>query len=853
MTRRFQSFDFRRTPYNRPSDLWLCGYAAEGRPCPRGPSAKGRCQQASECQPRRSGDTWACGRPEAQGGPCAEGPLPDGSCCRVRRACTPQPSLRNLRGRLNFWVTAIVVSILLVSFASTHNMLSIPAGQRIKGHGELTDCGQCHVVFDTGNWILAAFRGDNAAADSAKCTACHDRGGDPLQPHSLPRSELQRLTSEARARDWHAKPAALQSISAKLLPLPEATDTGIACPACHTEHMGAEFDVTAVSNARCQSCHETKFRSFAEGHPPFERYPYLRRTRLVFDHQAHFARNFAEAEVEGAPRVCKDCHIPDATERHMLVKPFEETCAPCHAKDIKGQDAKDQDVKGRDGAVAKGIPVLTIPGLDLESLRRAGVEIGQWPDGAPRGSIPPFMRLLIAADDQSAADLARIERLDLMDLGDAGPKELEALRRIAWAIKDLVYDFVALGPDSLNAKVAHTLGHHLDEATQGDMVAKVPLDAVLAAREAWFPQLEAEVLHRRLGRAAKDLVTLPVPEDPKPIEAEVDSEAWAAYGGWFRKGYTLYYRPNEHRDPFVRSWLDIAARSQGTSAQHHGQTLLTLFRNEKVPGQCTRCHSLEWDSADAQSGRLLVNWRPFTPDPGHSGFTQFDHASHFRIVGEKGCGTCHRIDAGADYAGSFKGFDPMNFQSNFAPAKIEVCSDCHVQESVGGNCTQCHRYHVGSFPAVPVATEISGQAAAAPEATAPAAPTAARAAADGTPLPRRKPLLPVRIRLSSHRTHRSANEALHHLKDSFAGLLGEKHLFIDHQEHDERGPFYRLIASSFADPAAAEAACAELRAQHHDCFVLSRGAAQPSPAQQARQSVNRLMRLFGLRPSQAAP
>ena len=33
------------------------------------------------------------------------------------------------------------------------------------------------------------------------------------------------------------------------------------------------------------------------------------------------------------------------------------------------------------------------------------------------------------------------------------------MRRVAWAIKDLVYDFVVAGPEKLNARVAHTLGH----------------------------------------------------------------------------------------------------------------------------------------------------------------------------------------------------------------------------------------------------------------------------------------------------------------------------------------------------------------------------------------------------------
>ena len=835
MSRRFQAFDHRKTPYNRPTEAWHCAYAAEGRPCPQGPDAKGQCQLASECRPRRNGTTWVCSRP---GQPCREGPTLDGACTCVRPPCTPQPSLRTLRGRLGFWVTATVLSILLVSFASTQNMLSIPAGQRIKGHGELTNCGACHVVFDSGNWLLAAFRQDDALADSRKCTACHDRGEAALRPHSLPKHELQSLTLAASARNWHAKPTRLESLRQEILPLPAEVESGIACSVCHIEHMGAAFDVTAVSNARCQSCHEIQFRSFAEGHPSFENYPYLRRTRIVFDHQAHFARNFAEAKVEGAPRRCADCHTPDPTEQFVLVKPFEETCAACHAKDIKGQEQ----------AGSKGIPVLTVPGLDLPSLRRAGIDIGQWPAAAPGGSISPFMKLTIAADNQLAADLARLETLNLMALERAGPEDLAAVRRVAWAIKDLVYDFVVAGPEKLNARVAHTLGHHLDEATQGDMVAKVPLDAVLAAREAWFPDLEREILQRRLGQVVKGPAPLALPSKVTALEAEVDSEAWSEFGGWFRKGFTLYYRPNEHRDPFVRSWLDIAARSQGTAAQHHGQDLLTHFRTKDAPGQCTRCHSLEQDSEAPHGGRLHINWRPFTPDPGHSSFTAFDHASHFRIVGERGCGTCHRINAAADYAGSFKNFDAGSFQSNFAPIGIEVCADCHVRESVGNDCIQCHRYHVGEFPAVPVETPIrepSAGASPVPEqGTATFAGAAQQRAGEQVQV--------VQIRLSSHRSKERAHQELTNVQGAFAGLLGDKQLFIDQQAHGDKARFYRLIVSPFDDIAAAEATCQALHARHQDCFVMEAGHGTPEGSG-ASWSLDAFMQGLGLAPPKLSP
>ena len=304
-----------------------------------------------------------------------------------------------------------------------------------------------------------------------------------------------------------------------------------------------------------------------------------------------------------------------------------------------------------------------------------------------------------------------------------------------------------------------------------------------------------------------------------------------------------------------------------------------MFRDKNTPGKCLRCHSQ--DKRDVRG--MAVNWKPFFPSQGARPFTIFNHSFHFSLVGTKGCATCHEIDTGADFAGGFKDLDPQTFQSNFAPMKAQVCADCHVAESAGEACVQCHRFHVGEFPIIPVRTLVAGMtgpgatraaadAAAAPggangglgllsEPAQPQAPAAAPAAEPPAPapqvdveppspaveppqnsveapqpevaLPPRPPARKLRpkdaaaaapgsflLHLSSHRTVQSAETARARVLSSFADILVDRDLYVDRQEQGERGAFFRLMAASFPDRGVAEDTCKALQARSQDCRVL---------------------------------
>ncbi len=1133
MMKRLQSFDFNRSPYQRVSDQWVCGYAAEGRPCRLGPTAKGRCQSQGECEPRHDGKEWLCTRSEELGGACEEGPGRDGRCCNQRPPCVPQASLRRKRGKVTFWATALTVAVVALVLGTQLRDRAFDPGPVIQGHGEVGDCGTCHVAFDGGPaaWLKAAVRPDDPHGDSKKCVACHDRGRHSTHPHNLSPAVLEQHSKTITANTPQSRPSWMIALRDSVFDLPKVAEDALACATCHKEHLGAQFDATEVADARCQTCHAVKFSSFSEGHPPFDRYPYLRRTRLAFDHESHFNRNFAESKVKNPPQTCAACHVPDSSGRYMEVKPFNETCVACHRKDIQGEGL----------AGTKGIPVFALPELDLETLQEKKIDVGQWPEYAIAPNLSPFMVMMLSGQPGLEIDLALVQRLELADLTAAKEGELRAVQRIAWAVKDLLYDIVVTGAETVRARVELSLNRNLEADIAAQIIAQIPLDVMRAAQRDWFPALKQEVEEQRQKRAALELLkprkrtafsfrrfslpplvpgapggaqlaaaseqdrlgapptsdgrapgalqlaqnsddllsdeklvdkkslrledfeellkeessgdnsdlgtidqpaagapakeeaaaepakgappppgaearpgideaprkSAPVqraqPEAPaaapqpaapaaapaeapaaapaprvatgggddllsdeklvdkkslrledfeqllkedssgdntgigaiapsgggggapaapapaadqdapavaapqeapaeevdpepevaapyEPLDPEVDPETWAGFGGWFRQDFIIYYRPVTHRDPFMRAWIDLAAKAHGTRAEPGGRALMAVFRDKATPGKCTRCHSQD----ERPAGGLKVNWRPYYPVQSFRPFTVFNHSFHFSLVGTKGCGTCHELQPGADFAGGYKDLNPQTFQSNFAPMKVDVCTECHVEESAGEACVQCHRFHVGEFPIIPVRTVIAdmtavpaGQAgeqagsggvgtlgggglgllsppsangaapsngALAPQAPPQAAPlpnpqltppaaagSRSQSAVRPNPsavvppaLPPRKlrqgaalqspqpsPQQAIQIFLSSHRTPQEAEIERRRLLSAFNELLTGRQVFVDRQDQGDRGSFYRLVAASFPNWAAAETTCQALQARRQDCRVLS--------------------------------
>jgi predicted CXXCH cytochrome family protein len=673
----------------------------------------------------------------------------------------PVRSLRSRRGRFTAWTTLICFGLLLFLVGSRMNAQMVDAGAVNAGHAEIESCGECHVAFDRGpiGWIAATFAASDPKADSDKCLACHKWGDDALNAHALPRPAIADLSAKFEEASLTSPTPWDVRISRAAFPTPVQAHNGqLACGACHKEHEGEAADLVEVSNARCQSCHLLTFNAFSNGHPSFGDYPYLRRTRIIFDHDSHNRKNFPEKVKQGikAPETCDSCHRPDGAGQFMLTADFEDTCARCHSEDIMGETV----------AGPKGTPIIAVPELDLETLKERGVAIGEWPETPLAIDVSPYTKLLISADPIIAEDLALIEQTDLQDLTEASDAELQSVARVAWSIKELLFDIQIAGMEVLETRVEASLDNALDTDTVGRLIGHIPQDVIAAASGAWFPSLKQEVLAYRDAKAkgqagpgiqggdaeddlsgaagggeqARVLLTqggvIEVQEPPGSDETAenealglptLDPEEWAKAGGWYRKDYILYYRPVGHEDVVLRTWLDISAQSFGTPAERYGDALFQLLADKNTPGKCTKCHSIDQQTG----GGLLINWGTFQPIAGESQFTSFVHSTHFSAVGDEGCIACHRLNDDPNYRDSYKHRDPARFVANFAPMKRERCAECHVEQSAGDSCTMCHQYHIGEFVTEGVPpTRIDDLDKTKPEAQPPAEQQEATAPAD---------------------------------------------------------------------------------------------------------------------------
>lgn len=498
-----QSFDVGSSTYERPTQRWVCGHAAEGHPCHAGPDGRGRCGATAECKPARNHERWECTRSPQAGGQCPSGPLPDGTCCRPIAPCSPVRNIRARRGRTAAMLVVIVVGLLAVFAGGARSRWLIEPGPLALKHAAIANCDACHGKIGNGPvaWLHAAMTSVDPSEAAGRCLTCHSLGEHALATHGRPPAELAAATERIHAEALRMKAVFGVITPAATMPrdraMPELT-----CTACHQEHRGTQANLRTIGDAVCQTCHLEQFASLANGHPEFKSYPYHRRTRMIFDHGAHYRTHFAKSDPAVVPSECTSCHVIGPVGRVMTVRGFEANCAACHADQIRGKSITGD----------KGIAVFTIPGLDLDSLRGHGVEIGQWPEAAD-GEMSPFIRLLLAADPATGDDLETLGDTHLADLRKANDGQIAAAGRIAWAVKGLLFDLTTAGPSGLQGRVQNGLASDTARMNVADLMSGLPQDTVLAAQSAWFPDLAKEVALHRSGKA------LPPPVSPTPAAA----------------------------------------------------------------------------------------------------------------------------------------------------------------------------------------------------------------------------------------------------------------------------------------------------------------------------------------------
>ncbi|OUS27002.1 hypothetical protein A9Q99_17500 [Gammaproteobacteria bacterium 45_16_T64] len=177
-----------------------------------------------------------------------------------------------------------------------------------------------------------------------------------------------------------------------------------------------------------------------------------------------------------------------------------------------------------------------------------------------------------------------------------------------------------------------------------------------------------------------------VASDDVDLNAQ-NSEDWASSGGWYRDGSSIRYRPIDHADPFFTTWLAVSSYADN---QLHQEIFESLTDKQSVGG-CTKCHSLA-DMSDHSAGKQ-VHWQSFEPEDITTDFNRFSHVSHFSLMTDDGCASCHILNEGAESELADTLNQTPKIEQSFLSMTRQTCTQCHQQGRAPANCLTCHQYH----------------------------------------------------------------------------------------------------------------------------------------------------------------
>jgi hypothetical protein len=392
------------------------------------------------------------------------------------------------RDRLAVLLSLVTVVCLCLVFILSKGTQFLMPGPLASAHGGIEKCDTCHTKSGTGklSWIHGLVAGD-PLADSKACLTCHKMPDTAFKAHSASAEVLTQSTE--RLTKISTQSPAPQSARAQNIAFPthDVVARDLYCATCHQEHQGVNFKLSTISNERCRSCHVVKFDSFDGDHPKFDNYPFKRRTRIVYDHAAHFGKHYPEvAKKDPAKRIpatCSTCHNSRDDKRIMAVAPFEETCSACHLDQINGKER----VSG-----PKGIAFLSLPGLDLQTLQKKHASIGEWPD-ASDAALTPFMKIMISRNEGGRDLIKTVDKLNLQDLSNASDDQITAVTNLAWEIKALFHRLIAGKASDALGDLNMGGGAKLSAALVADLTASIPRDVVISAQQQWLPNLAKEI------------------------------------------------------------------------------------------------------------------------------------------------------------------------------------------------------------------------------------------------------------------------------------------------------------------------------------------------------------------------
>jgi predicted CXXCH cytochrome family protein len=579
-----------------------------------------------------------------------------------------------MRGQFVLACTLLAVGGLSILLSADWRDAAISPGPLARQHAQLlesgrgeSNCAACHAAAERGTfgWTASLVAGHGGRpGQSDRCLECHDKTISrefALSAHNLPPEALEEITRSGEP----------PGLSRRDQPAGSRRVEELACATCHREHQGAEFDLKEMNNAACQSCHQRRYESFGTDHPDFGAWPYERRTRIAFDHASHRSKHFAEKKQAFD---CRSCHLDDSTGQVQLLASYEAACAGCHDEKIAT-------------SVANGVPMFTLPTLDIDALKAAGHEIDSWPEEASGdfdGRLPPVMKLLLAADPSAARAMATLgEDFEFLDVDPDDPEQLEACAELAKAIRVLMVELSHRGPLALRERLAATLDRNVSGAELPAITAGLAVDIPRSALRAWFPEED--------GVADDGPATLAL-DPPHAAAKPKRALAFDPAGTWKYDDTRLAirYRPAAHADPVLTGWLELLAATPNLTQQPLALAMFKELSKPTAPGLCTSCHSVE----NTTEKQLTINWRAYDRVNKPRGFTKFSHGPHLVLPQLAGCTHCHTIDESNNAAASYTDWESHSFVSEFAPLSKQQCVECHTEKAAGNRCQQCHNYHV---------------------------------------------------------------------------------------------------------------------------------------------------------------
>ena len=84
---------------------------------------------------------------------------------------------------------------------------------------------------------------------------------------------------------------------------------------------------------------------------------------------------------------------------------------------------------------------MSLPGLDLQTLKKKNAAIGEWPE-ASEADLTPFMKVMISRTERGRALIKTVDSLNLMELAKASDSQIRAVTNLVWEIKGVFYALI---------------------------------------------------------------------------------------------------------------------------------------------------------------------------------------------------------------------------------------------------------------------------------------------------------------------------------------------------------------------------------------------------------------------------